>query len=74
MGKWFRRSLKDFTSFLRGIDEVGAPAELDAAAGVVATSFLTTMVAGMIGVASQVPMSGFDIKYTSHGCASNVSG
>jgi hypothetical protein len=74
IGKWLRRSLKDLTSFLRGMDELRPPAELDAAACVAATSFLTAIVAGMIGVASHVPMSGFDMKYMSHGCASNVSG
>jgi hypothetical protein len=63
MGKWFRRSLNDLTSFLRGMAPFRptAPAELDGAARIAATSFLTSIVAGMIGVASQVPMSGFEM-------------
>jgi hypothetical protein len=62
MGKWFRRSLNDLTSFLRGIDEFKPPTELDAAASVATTSFLSCMTAGMIGDASHVPISGFDMK------------
>jgi hypothetical protein len=62
MGKWFRRSLNDLTSFLRGIDGLTTPTELDAAACVATTCFLSCMVAGMIGVASHVPISGFDMK------------
>jgi hypothetical protein len=62
MGKWFRRSLNDLTSFLRGIDEFKPPTELDAAASVATTSFLSCMTAGIIGDASHVPISGFDMK------------
>jgi hypothetical protein len=62
MGKWFRRSLNDLTSFLRGIDGLMLPTELDAAACAATTPFLSCMVAGMMGVASQVPISGFDMK------------
>lgn len=74
MGKWFRRSLNDLTSFLRGIDKLGLAEELDAAGCTASTAFLTCNVAGIIGVASHVPMSGLDMKYMSHGWASNVSG
>jgi hypothetical protein len=51
MGKWFRRSLNDLTSFLRGIDRLGLAEELDAAA----------VVAGIMGIASQVPIRGFEM-------------
>jgi len=61
MGKWFRRSLNDLTSFLRGIDRTGLVEELDAAAVVAATSFFVSSVAGMMGFASQVPMSGLEM-------------
>lgn len=74
IGKWFRRSLKDLTSFFRGIDELEAPEEPAATACTALTSFLTSNVAGIIGIASHVPISGRDMKYTSHGCASKVSG
>jgi hypothetical protein len=53
MGKWFRRSPKDLTSFFRGMDELPAPEELPATDEPAAlTSLLTISVAGMIGVAS----------------------
>ena len=74
IGKWFRRSLKDLTSFFRGMDEVAPPEELAAADSGAPAPFLISSVAGMIGVASQVPISGRDMKYTSHGCASKASG
>lgn len=61
IGKWFRRSLKDLTSFLRGIAELATTEELDAAACAAGTSFLVSIVAGMIGAGSQVPMRGFEM-------------
>jgi hypothetical protein len=62
MGKWFRRSVKDLTSFFRGMDALALPDELPAVGLDAATSFPTCIVAGMIGVASHVPTRGFDIK------------
>jgi hypothetical protein len=63
MGKWFSKSPKDLTSFLRGIDELPAADELPAegsGAGVksLLKSLLVTNVAGMIGMASYVPIRG----------------
>jgi hypothetical protein len=61
MGKWLRRSLNDLTSFLRGIGAWSAPEGPGAAVCVAAISFLTSRVAGMMGVGSHVPMSGFEM-------------
>jgi hypothetical protein len=74
IGKWLRRSLKDLTSFFRGIVEFAPPEEPIAPGCVVPTSFLSWRVAGIIGVASKVPIKGRDMKYTSQGCASKESG
>jgi hypothetical protein len=74
IGKKLRSSLNDLTSFFGGSDELDPPDELPAAGFDAVTSFLTCIVAGMIGVGSHIPTRGFDIKYTSHGCASKVSG
>ena len=54
MGKWFRRSLKDLTSFFRGIEELAPADELPAAAAdaSVLTSLLGPSVAGIIGFGS----------------------
>jgi hypothetical protein len=74
IGKWFRRSLKDLTSFFRGMDAPAPPDGPAAFDGPASASFLTSSVAGIMGFASNVPMSGRDMKYTSHGCASKESG
>jgi hypothetical protein len=74
MGKWFRRSPKDLTSFFRGTDAPAPPDGPAAFDGPASASFLTSSVAGIMGFASNVPMRGRDMKYTSQGCASNESG
>jgi hypothetical protein len=80
MGKWFNRSLKDLTSFFRGMDELAppdGPAAVDGPGpgrGPGPASCLGCIVAGIIGFASKVPMRGRDMKYTSQGCASKESG
>ena len=61
MGKWFRRSLKDLTSFLRGIAELGPAVDPPAVPFMAATSFLTSSVAGIMGAGSHVPTKGFDM-------------
>jgi hypothetical protein len=62
MGKWFRRSVKDLTSFFRGMDALALPDAFPTAGLDAATSFPTCIVAGMIGVGSHVPTRGFDMK------------
>lgn len=57
MGKWFSKSPKDLTSFLRGIDEPPAADELPTegsgtGAKSLLNSLLVTSAAGMIGMAS----------------------
>ena len=72
MGKWFKRSENDFTSFLRGRVELGPP-EI-AFFGTTGASCFFGIKAGVIVIASYVPINGRDIKYTSHGWASYESG
>ncbi len=74
MGKWFKRSLNDLTSFLRGMDELAPPGGPAAADGPAPAFCLGCIVAGIIGFASNVPMRGRDMKYTSQGWASKESG
>lgn len=62
IGKWLSRSLKDLTSFFRGIDELAPPEELATADCTLATSLLFSRVAGMMGLASHVPIKGRDMK------------
>ena len=62
MGKWFRRSPKDLTSFFRGMDALAPPDGPAAFDGPTPASFLTSSVAGMMEFASNVPMSGREMK------------
>lgn len=62
IGKWFKRSPNDLTSFFRGMDELALADELATTGGSALALYLGPSVAGMMGFGSYVPMRGRDMK------------
>lgn len=63
IGKWFKRSPNDLTSFFRGMDELAPLAdELATTGGSALALYLGPSEAGMMGLGSYVPMRGRDMK------------